>query len=288
MSQTIELRADHLHCQIKPELGGCVAGFWCGDVPVLRSTPAAQLESVRQAGSYPLVPFSNRVAQARLRWQGTQHPLVQNFAPEPHAIHGVGWQRPWQVLEKGPRTALLSYEHQPDAAWPFAFDSSQSFRLTAEGLEMSLSLTNQADQAAPGGLGWHPYFVKRARTRIAFEATGRWDMSDDKLPTQHRATHGLDGDCAFLDIDHCFDGWGGVVQLRDELLHTRISANLSRLVVYTNDRKDFIAIEPVSHVNNALNLLDAGAAGAQELGVCVLEPGESLSAHMLIAVARVS
>lgn len=26
-------------------------------------------------------------------------------------------------------------------------------------------------------LGWHPYFVKRQRSRISFEATGRWEMS---------------------------------------------------------------------------------------------------------------
>ena len=98
--------------------------------------------------------------------------------------------------------------------------------------------------------------------------------------------HGLDADCAFLDVDHCFDGWTGLVHLRDELLHTRIVSNLSWLVVFTNDTRDFVAIEPVSHVNNAVNLMAAGAQ-ADTLGLQILQPGESTSAQMTIEVEHV-
>lgn len=281
-----QLQAGALVCEIEPRLGGCIAGLWLGNVPVLRSTPAAQLTSARDAGSYPLVPFSNRIGQATLLWQGTQHPLVRTDGAEPHAIHGVGWQRPWEVLESDSDFALLAYEHHPDSAWPFAFDSSQTLRLREGALELTLSLTNQSRQAAPAGLGWHPFFVKRARSRISFEATGRWEMGPDKLPTERRPAHGLDAACAFLDVDHCFDGWNGTVHLRDELLHTRVTSSLSRLVVFTNDTRDVVAIEPVSHVNNAMTLVDAGADPA-ELGLAILQPGESISAQMSIQVERV-
>jgi aldose 1-epimerase len=283
----VQLRSDALLCEIEPRLGGCIAGLWLGDVPVLRSTSAAQLTSAREAGSYPLVPFSNRIAQATLLWQGTQHPLVRNNGAEPHALHGIGWQRPWEILESDTNFAMLAYEHRPDASWPFAFDSSQTLRLRGGSLELTLSLTNQSQRAAPAGLGWHPYFVKRARSRISFEATGRWEMGPDKLPTERRPAHGLDAQCAFLDIDHCFDGWTGTVHLRDELLHTRVNSGLSRLVVFTNDTRDFVAIEPVSHVNNAISLVDAGADAAQ-LGLAILQPGESISAQMSILVERVT
>ncbi len=286
-SSVLSLRANELVCDLRPAQGGAISGLWLGDEPVLRSTPSgAELDSVRHAGSYPLVPFSNRVAHATLKWQGTDHPLVQNFAPEPHAIHGIGWQRGWTVLEAGPAFALLSYEHRPDASWPFAFDTSQTFRLGEDHtLELSLSITNQSERAAPVGLGWHPNFAKRARSRIAFSAAGRWDMGEDMLPTARRQTHGLDADCAFLEIDHCFDGWRGTVDLRDEALHTRISSPLTRLVVYTRPTENTIAIEPVSHVNNALSMA-SNAARAEELGVRILQPGESMTAQMSIAVER--
>jgi aldose 1-epimerase len=282
----VQLRAGTLACEIEPRLGGCIAGLWLDGVPVLRSRPAAELASARAAGSYPLVPFSNRIAQATLFWQGTQHPLVRNNAPEPHAIHGVGWQRPWELLDSEKDFALLAYEHRADSAWPFAFDSSQTFRLREGKLEMTLSLTNHSDRAAPAGLGWHPFFVKRSRSRISFEATGRWEMGPDKLPTVRRPSNGLDAACAFLDVDHCFDGWTGIVHLRDELLHTRVTSSLSRLVVFTNDTRDSVAVEPVSHVNNAMTLVDRGADPAQ-LGVAILQPGESISAQMAIAVESV-
>lgn len=286
MTEPITLSSTSLRCEIKPELGGCIAGLWLGDIPVLRSTPASALVSVRLAGSYPLVPFSNRVGHATLKWQGTSHPLVQNNGPEPHAIHGLGWQRPWQVLDQDDQLLMLACEHRADVSWPFAFDASQTFRLSGNTLELTLSMTNQASTPAPAGLGWHPYFVKRSRSHIAFEAAGRWEMSDEKLPTHRQPSRGLDTDCASLDVDHCFDGWRGAVLLQDELLRTRITSSLDRLVVFTNGTRDFVAIEPVSHVNNAINLMQAGAGRAEDLGVRVLAPGESMSVQMSIQVER--
>lgn len=281
----MRLSSDELVCDIEPRLGGCIAGLWLDGVPVLRAPPPGGLTSARQAGSYPLVPFSNRVGGARLEWQGTQHPLVRNNGDEPHAIHGVGWQRPWEVLEHEGPFAMLAYEHRPDTGWPFAFDSSQTFRVRGRTLELTLSVTNQSAQPAPAGLGWHPFIVKRPGSRIAFKAEGRWEMGPDKLPTSRLPSSGLDTPCEGLDVDHCFDGWDGVVHLRDELLHTRIDAGLSRLVVFTNASRDFVAVEPVSHVNNAVNLAAAGAT-PESLGLVVLQPGESLSAQMSITVQR--
>ncbi len=282
MTAPLTLRSGELQLNLRPDLGGSIEGFWCDGEPVLRSHPAGSLRNVREAASYPLVPFSNRVAQAKLVWQGTAHPLVQNFAPEPHAIHGVGWLRPWAVLESDEHFAMLSLEHEADSAWPFAFDASQTFRLKDDTLELTLSVTNQAATDAPVGLGWHPFFVKRARSRIAFAATGRWDMGTDKLPTERRVVSGLDVNCAQLDIDHCFDGWSGTVHLRDERFHLRVESGLQCLVVYTNDQKDFVCVEPVSHVNNAMN-----QNTAQALGVRVLGPGQSWSATMSVHIDRV-
>ena len=286
MPTPVTLRNAELVCEIKPELGGCIAGLWLGDIPVLRSTRAADLHSVRQSASYPLVPFSNRVGHASLQWQGTDHPLVKNWAPDPHAIHGVGWERPWAVLDASDTFALLSYEHKADAAWPFDLDTSQAFKLETHALEMSLSITNQSAVSAPVGLGWHPYFVKRKDTRLHFDATGRWEMGPDQLPTVRASSTGLDGGCAALTVDHCFDGWSGVVDLHDSVLHTRIVSGLSRLVVYTTPDHNTVAIEPVSHVNDAMNRMAQTGASADELGVCILQPGQTFSCEMRIEGER--
>ncbi len=289
---SLTLRAGALRCELKPELGGCIAGLWLDDLPVLQSTPAAQLHSVRLAASYPLVPFSNRLAHAVLHWNGTAHPLVKNWPPDPHTIHGVGWERPWTVLQESESMALLGYRHRADNAWPFDFETSQAFRLDAQGLEMTMSITNQSDHAAPVGLGWHPFFVKRPGSHVHFATEGRWDMGPDLLPS-HRAAHaGLDTDTTALAVDHCFDGWTGPATLRDAQMTVQISSTLQHLVVYTLPSRSDIAIEPVSHANNALNMLgqspqtDAlSSPQAKALGIVVLQPGASFSCEMRIDIA---
>jgi len=286
MPRMVELQAGELLCRIEPRLGGCVTALMLGDTPVLR-VPPARLGTARQSSSYPLVPFSNRIGHASLQWEGTLYPLVRNNDDEPHAIHGVGWQREWEVLDQAQEFAMLSYEHRGDASWPFAFDASQTFRIAPGSIEFTLSMTNQSGGNAPAGLGWHPFFVKRPNAHLSFGATGRWEMSDDKLPTRRTASTGIDSDCAAVDVDHCFDGWDGAAQLRDELLRVRVGSNLSRLVVFTNPTRGDIAIEPVSHINNALALSRQGMDAAQ-LGLVTLGAGESLSAQMTIAVERVA
>jgi len=104
------------------------------------------------------------------------------------------------------------------------------------------------------------------------------------LPTQALAHSGLDTDCSDLDVDHCFEGWTGALQLKHGSLHVEVSSDQSRLVVYTTPARDSIAIEPVSHVNNALALAQRGEATLEALGMQVLQPGQSMSATMCIHV----
>lgn len=290
----LELVQGAMRLALRPDLGGCIAGLWFGDVPVLRSTPPEELFNVRLAASYPLAPFSNRVGHARLHWRGAEHPLVQNATGEAHAIHGVVWQRPWEPLESSACHAVLRCDHTADAAWPFSFDCTQAFHLSDAGLEMTLTLTNRSDQPTPAGLGWHPYLVKRANSHLSFEATGRWEMGPDKLPTECLASSGLDTDCTTLDIDHCFDGWKGTLLLSDAVLRTRITSDLRRLVVFTDSTKNFVALEPVSHVNNAMNMISknqkfpmAPNPNDDNFGIQILQSGASWSAHMALQTEAV-
>ena len=280
---SLTLESGLLRCELRPDLGGCIAGLWRGSQQVLRSTPAAELQSVRVAGSYPLLPYSNRVGYCQLHWAGRDYVLPHNFAPEPHAIHGVGWERAWEVQAASATQAVLIYRRQADAAWPFAFDSTQTITLSAQALELQMAITNCAPEPAPAGLGWHPYFAKSAQSHVRFAAAGRWDMGEDNLPTRHLAHPGLDADCTALDIDHCFDGWKGAVQLDEAGLRLQITSDLGCLVVFTTPERDSIAIEPVSHVNNALALARAGHS-ATALGLRVLQPGQTFTAAMRIQV----
>lgn len=284
MSQSLCLRHGPLRCEVLPGKGGCISGLWWGDHAVLRSQAPSALLSVRQAASYPLIPYSNRIADGQLQWAGKSYQLPANFAPEPHAIHGVGWEHAWQVVASDAVSARLQYMHAGDAAWPFAFTGIQTFAVTGDTLSLGLEVTNQHGAPVPVGLGWHPYFVKDAQTRIHFSAQGRWEMDANHLPTQRLPSSGLHGNCQTLAVDHCFDGWDGALELRSAAMRIQLRSDLRNLVVFTTPARDSIAVEPVSHVNNALALAAAAGVPAQDYGVRVLQAGERFSCTMQIQI----
>ena len=85
-------------------------------------------------------------------------------------------------------------------------------------------------------------------------------------------------------MDHCFDGWNGSLQLLEGGLRIQVTSDLGCLVVFTTPARDSIAIEPVSHVNNALALAAPDGQTPEALGIRVLQPGEIFAARMRIQV----
>jgi aldose 1-epimerase len=278
----IELHAGELRLALRPDLGGAIAGLWLAELPVLRPADPSGVPSVRECASYPLVPYSNRLGYRRFEWQGRSCSTAENFPDTPHSLHGVAWQRPWRLVSRQPAQAVLAYEHQPDAHWPFAFTAVQRFALQPDALRVDMSVRNEAPHPAPMGLGWHPYFPKRPRSRLHAEIRERWEAEATKLPTRRVVQPGIDADVAHLDFDHCFDGWSGQARIRDEKLSLLLSSSLRRVVVFTPPERPYFAVEPVSHVSNAINM----AEPAQH-GLVTLAPGESAEAWMQLRVAKV-
>jgi aldose 1-epimerase len=278
----LELSAGALKLALRPDLGGAIAGVWLDELPVMRSADPATVASVRQCASYPLVPYSNRVGYRRFEWMGRPYTTAPNFPDSPHSLHGVAWQRPWEVVSQGDAEAVLAYRHQPDEHWPFAFAVEQRFVLAPDALRIEMALCNEASHPAPAGLGWHPYFPKRQRSRLHAEIRERWEADATKLPTRRVAQPGIDADVAHLDFDHCFEGWTGPVRIRDEKLSLSLTSSLQRLVVFTPPHDPYFAVEPVSHVNNAINM-----AEPPQHGLVALAPGERLEAWMQLQVNRV-
>ena len=282
MTPSLTLRAATAHCTLLPGCGGSISGLWLGDWCVLQTphtgTPAQGLDTA----SYPLVPYSNRIGSGRFTWNGQEHQLAPLFAPEPHSIHGVGWAHAWQVLQHSACDATLEYVHPGDAGWPCPFAATQTFVLEAHALTLTMVVRNTGAAEMPVGLGWHPYFPKNSTTQLSFQAAARWEMGPDQLPTRRLPHTGLQTDCATLAVDHCFEGWSGPVTLRYPGHRIAIQSDLANLVVFTHPGRDTIAVEPVSHVNNALQLAPALGQRPETLGVRFLAPGAETRATMRI------
>jgi len=278
----VELRAGALRLALRPDIGGSIAGFWHGELPVLRSVDPAALEGPRQSACFPLVPYSNRLGYKRFRWQGREHTTIANFGDDyPHSLHGSAWQQPWRVIGSDERSAELMLTQRSDAHWPYTFDVVQRFELTEETLSVRLHFTNIDARTQPVGLGWHPYFPKRARSRLHAEVSGRWESdAATHLPTRRVAQQGIDGEVRHMNFDHCFDGWCGAARLRDEALSVSVTSSLPYLVVYTPPDSDYFCVEPVSHVSNAIHMADPAAHGLVAVGAA-----ETLEASLKLEVA---
>ena len=275
-----ELHAGALRLALRPDLGGCIAGLWHGDTPVLRSVEPAALTTSRTSACYPLLPYSNRLGYRKFRWKGRDYTTGANFDDSPHSVHGVGWLRPWEIVSSSVLEVVLRYRHEGDADWPFAFEATQYFTLTPQSMSVQMVFTNTAEGSQPVGLGWHPYFPKRARSRLHIELSDRWDSDATQLPTRKVAQPGIDSDVSHLSFDNCFDGWTGPARIRDEKFSLQLSSSLDHLVVFTPQDRDYFCVEPVSHVSNAIHMADPAAHGLRTLA-----SGETFEASMKLDIA---
>ena len=272
---TLALQCGALRAELRPDLGASLAGLWWNGEPLLRSTPAEQLEGPRQSAGFALLPYSNRIGHCRFDWQGQTHRTRPNFGDHPHSLHGVGWQRAWTVRSQTAHSVELALQHAPDADWPFAFEARQIIALKGEELRWSLSLHNTDTRVQPAGLGWHPYFLHRPGSWLQTEVSGRWEPGPDGLPQARQAQGVLDAAAAELRLDHCFDGWSGEAWISDAQHRLHLCASTWHLVVFTPPGAPHFCVEPVSQVNNAVQ-----AAHPSEQGLVALPPGGRLEGWM--------
>jgi aldose 1-epimerase len=273
-------------------------GFWHGDVALMRETPEQALRDglVRQTACYPLIPYSNRIAQGRFSFEGVEHRLALNFGDHPHSIHGDAWQRPWQVVEADDARYRLALTHRPDGdeakGWPFAYRAEQLFELSPDGLTLTLLLENADKRAMPAGLGLHPFFPKRLGVRLQFAAecvhpNGEDSLPMDGIPIPAEWSYRSMRELGEPRLDNCFAEWDGTARIiyGQEKIALSIGADplFSHLVVYVPHGRDFFAVEPVSHMNDAISRHNPA-----DHGLKILKPGEHLRAQVRFSVEVLS
>ncbi|MBV9833414.1 MAG: aldose 1-epimerase [Alphaproteobacteria bacterium] len=275
----LSLRAGRLALDLAPDCGGSITRFAVeGKGDILRPTPPEALTSGKGNNSscYPLVPYSNRIAEGRLVFEGETIKLASNWPGQRHPMHGDGWSRPWEVARSDTRSAELVYEHDGLLGWPFRYRARLSFRLDDDRLTVAMSLENLERRAVPGGLGLHPFFTRDADSDLTCHTTHVWltdaeVISTERVPvpaswdfSQPRRVDGV-------SLDNCFDGSDGRATLRwpsrgfaVDLLATE---PFRHLVIFTPPQRPFFCVEPVSHANGAIGQthLDEGATLSGEI-----------------------
>lgn len=269
-----------------PGQGGSVTRCAYKGLDILR--PALAPASSLGSSAFPMVPFIGRITKGSFTFQGEPVSLLANMPPEPHAIHGLGWQSPW-VFEAGHDLVRLTHTYKGDADWPWSYTATQIFKVRENTLSLDMTLTNTSAHAMPAGLGWHPYFPKSGAL-IKADLTKVW-LGDDGFIIGHQPMPlSTDTDLRQqrpvdkLNLDHCYSSGEKSTILswpeRGLKVDIQSSEALRHLTVFVPPGEGFFCVEPVSHVPDAVNShLPSGQTGLR-----VLAAGQSLSASIKLSI----
>ena len=223
---------------------------------------------------FAMLPFANRARDNILVIGDRRIELARN-TNDPHALHGTGWRRAWTVERAGRTHCDLSL--QPDASEPVRVAAKQCFRLTDDGLRVTLAVENLCETPVPLGLGWHPYFPHMSGTLLKFDARFFWLEGPDHLPTEPVA---VPPELSFSSSrpvpatwrNNCYQDWDGRAEILQPELGYRLrltaSAKLCHLMLYAPQTRVF-ALEPQSHVSGLTTVTDDGLRR--------MEPGETMA-----------
>ena len=278
-----------MHLTLDPCAGGSVQSLRRGDLEILRPGPmrtGPAFDPV-EYGAFPMVPFVGRIHRGAFSTGAQAIQLHENFPPEPHAIHGHGWQAAWRIENQAEAQASLIYTHTADA-WPWAYTARQVFQLADDQLNVTLSVTNESETPMPAGFGWHPYFPREG-ARLSVPTTHQWfpdEGTGDNLPKP--ITRSADLTTAQrvsdLNLDTTYSVGDAPIEMHWPTHRVQLTAGriFRHATIYVPQGQDFFCAEPVSHAPNAVNsALPDAVTGSQ-----TLSPGQTLSDSILLQVSR--
>ena len=125
-----------------------------------------------------MVPFANRIADARYTFGGQSYDLQPGVEGAQRAsrhgfVRGVDFDVSIQHVDaNGAHVTFVTSAIRPGAfaSYPFAIDLAVTYTLDAGGLCVLASMRNVGDTAAPCFFGWHPYF------RMGDSAIDTWEL----------------------------------------------------------------------------------------------------------------
>jgi aldose 1-epimerase len=243
-----------------------------------------------------LVPWPNRIPGGRWTLGGKEQQLDITDVGHGAAIHGLLRNTAYRLVERTESSVTQSAPIYPQHGYPFTLDTQVTHAVSANGLTVTHRLTNAGADAAPFGVGVHPYLRVGERPVSELTVTVSADrylrLDESLVPVAVEPVDGTRGDLragaslAELDLDVALTG----LRVADGRVEHRLSArDGTGLLLWADevfgwaqvysppnfpgpgapDRRRAVAIEPMTCAPNAFNSGD---------GLRWLEPGESWSA----------
>ena len=237
-----------------------------------------------------LVPWPNRVADGRWEFEGEPRQLDLTEPAKRNAIHGLLRRRPYELVEQSDSMVTQAATVYPEPGYPFLLDTTVTHELHTEGLQVTHTISNAGETAAPVAVGAHPYLriadVPPEQLTVTVAARTRFETDDRSNVTGESPVAGTSFDLSAgrrvseLELDT------GFADLPDGPVEHILAADDGRQVVLWADEafryvqvfthRSFatkpggvaLAVEPMTAPANALN---------SGRGLRWLEPGETWS-----------
>ncbi|GAB4076137.1 aldose 1-epimerase family protein [Nostocoides australiense] len=226
-----------------------------------------------------LAPWCGRVVNGRYAVGERRFELPLNEPARGQALHGLAaWSR-WQLTDRTAASAKWSVDLVPQPWYPWPLTITAGYRLDeVTGLTWTVSAHNDGDEAAPVGLGVHPYAVAPAGEvddwTLTFDAariqlatadrlvpTGIADLPDAASFRRGRRLAGVSFDGAVTGLSRPADGVrrASLVDDNGDGVEFRWDAAGKWLQLFTCDdlpgelRRRAVAIEPQTCPPDAFN-----------------------------------
>lgn len=252
-----------------------------------------------------LFPWPGRIADGRFSYRGRTIELPLNDPSHNCAIHGLIYNRKFEVTRRGPYFISGRLDSRTDAElsalWPFPFVLELDYEI-GNGLRLRASAENVGDSPMPFGLGAHPYFhapldPRGSRASMAVQGLidRHWQLDARMLPSgvleapagrfdlRRPVTIGNDSfdDAYTLDANRKERAARLVDPSLKMALEVRAAPIFRNLVVYAPPSPDVVALEPYTCGPDAFNL----AAQGIDAGMLELQPGARFEASFEIRLS---
>jgi aldose 1-epimerase len=264
-------------------VGAGLRTYSVGDRPLIDGYGVAELCS--SGRGQLLVPWPNRIEDGRYDFDGRTHQLPLDEPERRNAIHGLTRWSNWSVEEREANRVVLGHVLYPQPGYPFGLELRVDYSLSDEGLRVRTEATNVGSEAAPYGVGAHPYLavardvVDDVELRVPAATVLEADERGLPVGKAGVAEAGLDFREAKaigpLRLDHCFTDLerdhDGRARVRLGETTLWVDESYPYLMVFTGDGlpdvdRRSVAVEPMTCAPNAFRSGD---------GLVRLEPGQA-------------
>jgi len=227
-----------------------------------------------------LLPWPNRIRDSRYVFGGVEHRVAMSEPELGNALHGLVLWANWHPLRHSSDELALGYMLHPQPGYPFTLELEVAYRLTDDGLAVTLKATNRGDAPAPFGAGFHPYLVRLADVRLELPARTRVPVDERLLPAgapisvegteydfrRPRPLGPLALDTCFGDLERSADGLAYATLAGTRAVSLWVDERFRFIHVHTT--RTGIALEPMTCAPDAFNSGE---------GLLTLAPGASFA-----------